>query len=630
MVAPRIAPRLGRPLLAVATVLLAVVPLGPGPVAGAAALPLAATDTGCPPGSPAVDPTGGVVDGALRSPSGRRSAQVVHQTVDHGDAGIEEISVVAVTTDDGPPVEVLAASVTSADGTAGRDHRLLGWCGDDVLLVDRRDTVDVGTPDAPFVMTDARTQVARVAPGPIVVADLAGIGPRWSPDGSAVATRTRSTEIDWLGLPQQLVVQRWADASVGDELARGWAQHTDVDLRDVGPMVWSPDSSAVAARSAHHCTASSTCLTVVVRAVDGAVGYLPDAPLGWVGDDDLQVRAPCGAMVVGLGGTPRYVDGDRSLLDWWDPACLERHPLPLEQRAPTTTTARVVPWIAVDGSSVVALVSVTAEGSVPGGTVDVAPSGGGPTVGSTLSGGVAEAVVPVTAGDDGLVVTYHGDGGRQPSAATVGPLLVTHQAWSGCTDAEPLPATDAALWSCVADAAFADVDPGHPFAPSIGALTDAAVVGAAADADFLPAAPLTRAEAAEWLYRLAGSPDGGAPSCSTAPLPDVPSEHPSCGAVAWMVAEGLTSPYPDGGFHPSSAVRRQAFVAWLWRRAGAPVASPSAAGFDDVPAGHPFRDAIAWAAGQGIVTGYDDGTFRPAAAVSRQAAAALLWRAGRG
>ena len=51
-----------------------------------------------------------------------------------------------------------------------------------------------------------------------------------------------------------------------------------------------------------------------------------------------------------------------------------------------------------------------------------------------------------------------------------------------------------------------------------------------------------------------------------------------------------------------------------------------ARGFPDVPPSHPFHPEITWAAGEGIVQGYDDGTFRPSAAVTRQAMAAFLHR----
>jgi hypothetical protein len=48
--------------------------------------------------------------------------------------------------------------------------------------------------------------------------------------------------------------------------------------------------------------------------------------------------------------------------------------------------------------------------------------------------------------------------------------------------------------------------------------------------------------------------------------------------------------------------------------------------FDDVPTAHPFHDEIDWMVANGITEGYQDGTFRPANAVSRQAFAAFLQR----
>gem|GEM_PF-5588179 len=48
--------------------------------------------------------------------------------------------------------------------------------------------------------------------------------------------------------------------------------------------------------------------------------------------------------------------------------------------------------------------------------------------------------------------------------------------------------------------------------------------------------------------------------------------------------------------------------------------------FSDVPTDHTFHDEIAWLVSEGVTTGFDDGTFRPTVAVSRQAAAAFLQR----
>lgn len=56
-------------------------------------------------------------------------------------------------------------------------------------------------------------------------------------------------------------------------------------------------------------------------------------------------------------------------------------------------------------------------------------------------------------------------------------------------------------------------------------------------------------------------------------------------------------------------------------------AAQASHGFSDVDDEHPFHDEIGAIADAGITTGYDDGTFRPGEAVTRQAMAAFLTRA---
>jgi hypothetical protein len=54
-----------------------------------------------------------------------------------------------------------------------------------------------------------------------------------------------------------------------------------------------------------------------------------------------------------------------------------------------------------------------------------------------------------------------------------------------------------------------------------------------------------------------------------------------------------------------------------------PLTSPS---FADVDALHPFFLEVEWMADTEISTGYGDGSFRPSAAVTRQAMSAFLYR----
>ena len=46
--------------------------------------------------------------------------------------------------------------------------------------------------------------------------------------------------------------------------------------------------------------------------------------------------------------------------------------------------------------------------------------------------------------------------------------------------------------------------------------------------------------------------------------------------------------------------------------------------FSDVPAGEWYTDAVIWAAANGIVVGFGDGTFRPNALATRAQAAVML------
>ena len=107
---------------------------------------------------------------------------------------------------------------------------------------------------------------------------------------------------------------------------------------------------------------------------------------------------------------------------------------------------------------------------------------------------------------------------------------------------------------------------------------------------------------------------------------DVSTDHPFHEEIAWVAASGIASGYTDGTFRPTRDVSRMAVTAFLHRTAGEPAGPHPDPGYDDVGDDHPFRDEIAWATDAGIVTGYADGTFRPGAAVTRQATAAFLYR----
>jgi predicted outer membrane repeat protein len=111
------------------------------------------------------------------------------------------------------------------------------------------------------------------------------------------------------------------------------------------------------------------------------------------------------------------------------------------------------------------------------------------------------------------------------------------------------------------------------------------------------------------------------------PFPDVSVNHQFAEEVYWLAQTGISGGFDDGTFRPGAAVTRQAMAAFLYRFAGEPeFTAPGTATFPDVPTSHPFFEEVEWLADSGVTGGFDDGTFRPGATVTRQAMAAFLYR----
>lgn len=96
-------------------------------------------------------------------------------------------------------------------------------------------------------------------------------------------------------------------------------------------------------------------------------------------------------------------------------------------------------------------------------------------------------------------------------------------------------------------------------------------------------------------------------------------------SVKYMYESGLMIGTDSTLFSPEVITTRGMFATILWRLEGSP--SPQkAAGFADVRAGDYFFDAVAWASEQGVVLGYSDTSFGPNDPISREQAAAMLYR----
>ena len=174
---------------------------------------------------------------------------------------------------------------------------------------------------------------------------------------------------------------------------------------------------------------------------------------------------------------------------------------------------------------------------------------------------------------------------------------------------------------------FTDVRPGHPFLTEIQWMWDSGLTRGYADGTFRGMGAVNRDAMAAFLYRLVN--DGAtAPACTAAPFTDVTTSHPFCGEIAWLKSSGITTGYADGTFRPAAPVSRDAMAAFLYRIENGPAkpAAPATAPFKDVPVSHPFAGEISWLKTQGLAGGWSDGTFRPSNAIERQAMAAFLYR----
>ncbi|MBQ1252472.1 MAG: S-layer homology domain-containing protein, partial [Firmicutes bacterium] len=96
-------------------------------------------------------------------------------------------------------------------------------------------------------------------------------------------------------------------------------------------------------------------------------------------------------------------------------------------------------------------------------------------------------------------------------------------------------------------------------------------------------------------------------------------------AVSYCYEKGYFAGTSATTFSPDVSMDRSMLVTVLHRREGMPKAE-SPASFKDVPADTWYSEAVAWAAEEKIVSGYEDGTFRPEKPISRQEIMSLFQR----
>jgi len=135
--------------------------------------------------------------------------------------------------------------------------------------------------------------------------------------------------------------------------------------------------------------------------------------------------------------------------------------------------------------------------------------------------------------------------------------------------------------------------------------------------EFGPDRNMTRAEAAVMFYRLLLDKAAG----GTKTFPDVSSGAWYGPAVEKLAGLGIIDGYADGAFRPNAPIIRAEFAAMASRFAELTDAECS---FSDVSTGHWAYKYIAFAFGQGWISGYPDGSFCPEKTITRAEVAKVV------
>lgn len=124
---------------------------------------------------------------------------------------------------------------------------------------------------------------------------------------------------------------------------------------------------------------------------------------------------------------------------------------------------------------------------------------------------------------------------------------------------------------------------------------------------------------------VTGSFKAETPAPAALPFTDVKSGNWFYDAVKYAYEQGLMTGTSATTFAPNGTMNRAMIVTVLYRLENSPAVT-GASKFTDVPAGQWYSDAVAWAAANKIVNGYDETTFGPMNAVTREQMAAILFR----
>ena len=167
-------------------------------------------------------------------------------------------------------------------------------------------------------------------------------------------------------------------------------------------------------------------------------------------------------------------------------------------------------------------------------------------------------------------------------------------------------------------AGFGDVAEDRFYTDAVQWMVDNDVTTGTSETCFSPDDPVTRGQAAAFMWRMEGEPSAG-----THPFNDIFKSWQQ-EPVSWMYADAITTGTTAITYSPEDTLTRGQLAALLYRLARKPEGSP-AHSFGDVV--RPWQqDAVSWMSDVGITTGTTAMTFSPDDTVTRGQLAAFFYR----
>ena len=168
-------------------------------------------------------------------------------------------------------------------------------------------------------------------------------------------------------------------------------------------------------------------------------------------------------------------------------------------------------------------------------------------------------------------------------------------------------------------ASYSDVNDGLWYTGAVNYVTDNNLMDPLGDNRFAPDTDASRAALAVALYRAAGSPQVGGHTFN-----DIPAGSSYADAAAWAQANGVIAGTGNGAFSGEAPITREQIVTILWRYAGSPAPGAGQDFTDEGSISAYAAQAVDWSRENGVVSGYDNGSFAPQAHTTRAQLAVIL------